>query len=67
LPAKGFDPKYDLIDEHVTTIHIIKIFGNVHKFKTTNPLLFMETKTKLERLYWRIYGTTHIINNEFMV
>jgi hypothetical protein len=26
----------------------------------------METRTKLERLYWRIYETTHITNNELM-
>jgi hypothetical protein len=66
LLVKGFNPKFDLIDEHVTTIDIARIFGRVHKFKTTNPLLSMETRTKLERFYWRIYKTTRITNNELM-
>jgi hypothetical protein len=67
LHAKGFDPKFDLIDEHVTIVDIAKIFGNVHKFKTNNLLLSMETRTKMEMFYWRIYERTHITNNELMV
>ncbi len=55
-----------ILIQSLTIVDITKIFGNVHKFKTTNPLLSMETKTKLERLYWRIYETTHITNNELM-
>jgi hypothetical protein len=51
LFIKGFNQKFDLTDEHVTTIEIARIFGSVHKFKTTNPLLSMETRTKLERFY----------------
>jgi hypothetical protein len=39
LHVVGLDPKFELIDEHVTTTYITKTFGNVHKLKTTNPLL----------------------------
>jgi len=56
-----------MIGEHLTTIDIIKLFGNVNKFKTTNPILPLEKKKKLERLYWRVYGIGHITNNEIMV
>jgi hypothetical protein len=60
------DPKSKLTDEHVITTNIAKMFGNVHKFKTNNPLLTMEIKRELEWLYWKIYGTMHTINNEIM-
>jgi hypothetical protein len=39
LSTEGLDPKSDLIDAHVTTLDIAQKFGNVQKFKTTNPLL----------------------------
>jgi hypothetical protein len=48
LHATGLDPKFELTNEHVTIIDITKVFGNVYKFKTTNPLLTMEIKRKLE-------------------
>jgi hypothetical protein len=67
LSVVGLDPKHDLIDEHVTTIDIVAIFGNVKKFKTTNPLLFLDARKEIETLYWKIYGTKHITNNELMV
>jgi hypothetical protein len=51
LHATALDPKFELIDEHAITVDIAKVFGNVHKFKTTNPLLTMEIKKELERLY----------------
>jgi hypothetical protein len=67
LLVVGLDPKHDLIDEHVTTLDIVTIFGNVKKFKTTNPLLFPNARKEIETLYWKIYGTRHITNNELMV
>jgi hypothetical protein len=48
LHATTLGPKFELTDEHVTTTEITKVFGNVHKFKTTNPLLTMEIKKKLD-------------------
>ncbi|CAM6007481.1 unnamed protein product [Sphagnum balticum] len=39
LPAMGLDPKGSITDEHVTTTNIAKIFGNVQKFRITNPML----------------------------
>ncbi len=58
----GLDPKHDLIDEHVIALNIATIFGNVKKFKTTNPLLSPNARKEIETLYWNIYGTRHIIN-----
>jgi hypothetical protein len=63
LLAKGLDSKANITNVHVTTANITKIFDNVQKFKTTNPLLSQEHK-ELERLYWKIYSTGHITNNE---
>jgi hypothetical protein len=54
LHVEGLDPKIDLTDGHLTTAYIIKLIGNVNKFKTTNPILLLEKKKKLERLYWRV-------------
>jgi hypothetical protein len=48
LDVVDLDPKSELTKEHVTTAYITKMFGNVHKFKTTNPLLTMEIKRELE-------------------
>ncbi len=66
LHAKGLYPRIDVTSEHLTTTDITKHFGNVDKFKITNPILPLEKKTKLERLYWRVYGTCHITNNDIM-
>ncbi len=51
LLTKGLDPKGEITDKYVTIINVAKIFGNVHKFKITNPLLIEEQKKKLENLY----------------
>ncbi len=55
-----------MTNEHVTSVNVANFFGNVNKFKATNPLLTLERKQKLEKLYWKIYGTTHITNNKIM-
>jgi hypothetical protein len=67
LSAEGLDPKGEITDEHVTTADITYIFGNVSKFRTTNPLLSEDHKKQLEKLYWKIYGTGHITNNELYI
>ncbi len=64
--AKGLNPKTNIIDEHLTTTNITKLFGKVNKFKTTNPMLPLEKKERLERLYWSFYEIGHITNNEIM-
>jgi galactitol-specific phosphotransferase system IIB component len=51
LHVASLDPKFELTNEHVTTTNIAKVFGNVHKVKTVNPLLRMEIKRELEPLY----------------
>ncbi len=61
MHIEGLDLKTNLTYEHLTIIDITKLFGNVNKFKTTNPTFF------LERLYWRVYGIGHLTNNEIMV
>jgi hypothetical protein len=33
LSSKGLDPKHDLTNEHVTTIDIAQVFGNVKGFQ----------------------------------
>jgi hypothetical protein len=50
LHVAGLDPKFELTNEHVTTTNVAKVFGNVHKFKTIDPLLTMKIKRELERL-----------------
>jgi hypothetical protein len=67
LLVVGLDPKHDLTNEHVITAKIVAIFGNVNTFKTTNPLLSPNARKEIETLYWKIYGTGHITNNELMV
>jgi hypothetical protein len=64
LSVERLDRKSDLINAPVTIVDIAQIFGNVQKFKTTNPLLLEEHIKELEKLYWKIYGTGHITNNE---
>jgi hypothetical protein len=64
LLASGLDLKGKITDKYVTSIDIVGIFGNVHKFNITNPLLIKEQKKQLEKLYSKIYGIGDITNNE---
>jgi hypothetical protein len=41
-------------------------FAKVTKFKTKNCNLHPRTKCELVSLYTQIYGTSHVINNEFI-
>ncbi len=64
FPIDRLDPKFDITNVIVNTIDIAKIFGNVQTFKTTNPLLSEENKKQLKKLYWKLYGLSHITNNK---
>ncbi len=44
LPADGLDLKADITNEHVKTFDIVKIVGNVQKFRTINPLLLEDDR-----------------------
>ncbi len=48
LPSKGLDPKWELMDEHVTTMDIASFFSNVKRFKTINPY-FHQTQGKTSK------------------
>ncbi len=50
LPIDRLNPKFDITDAIVNTTDIAKIFGNVQKFRTTNPLLSKEHKKN-----WKYY------------
>jgi len=67
LAIEGLDPKHKLMNGHVITIDVASFFGNVKTFKTTNSLFPSHAKKKIETLYWKINGTSHITNNELMV
>jgi hypothetical protein len=67
LPNEGLDPKGDIIDMQISTTNIVKIFGNVLKSRTMNPLLSEDHKNQLERLYLKIYNIDHITNNELYI
>jgi hypothetical protein len=46
-------------------VNIIKGFGSSFDgFKSTNPHL--DTKKHLVSLYWQVYGTNQVTNNEYM-
>jgi hypothetical protein len=64
LPDSGLDPKGEITDKYETSIDVVGIFSNVRKFKIMNPLLTKEQTKQLKKLYWKIYGTGHITNNE---
>jgi hypothetical protein len=50
----------------VTKAHIVEIFGlGCESLKITNPRLHPNTKKKLVKFYWQVYGTTILTNNEF--
>lgn len=46
LLTSGLDPKGKITNKYVTIVDVAKIFGNVHTFKITNPLLIEEQKKK---------------------
>ncbi len=67
LLIKWFDPKHDLMNEHVTTTDITKVFCNIKTYKSTNSLFTKETNKEIETFYWKINGKGHTTNIELMV
>ncbi len=62
------NPKFGIINGHVTAFNVSEVFGpNYSNFKTTNPYLHVDMKKILVKLYWQIYGSVVITNNEFML
>jgi hypothetical protein len=58
LSGEGFNTKGDFPPNIVSNANIAKVLGPSSKgFKTTNLNLHLETKKKLLRLYWKLYGT----------
>jgi hypothetical protein len=47
-------------------VDLEEVFGKVNKFKAKNCNLHPGTKRELVSLYTEIYGTLHVINNEFI-
>jgi hypothetical protein len=68
LPNEGLNPKCDLTTEHVTEADITEVFGSkgIKSFKTTSVMLHPTTKGALFSLYWKIFNSAVIANNEFM-
>jgi hypothetical protein len=64
LQASGINPKLPGIEEIVKPVHIEEIFGEEGKLKTTNTFLDPKTLRDLYRLYWQIFGTSHVTNND---
>jgi len=62
------NPKIEFPCNIVTKFNIEKVFGpSCSNLKVTCPCLHTETKQELLRLYWQVFGTPHVINNEFSV
>jgi hypothetical protein len=66
LNGKGFDPKFDLENKHVTTEECHALFKGARKFKVKSPTLKPEDRSTLEDVYWRVFGISTIKNNEMM-
>jgi hypothetical protein len=64
LKAFGLDPKYNLESKHVTIEECWVLFGGSRKFKMKSPGLKLEDKVGMEEIYWKVFGTTSIINYE---
>ncbi len=56
----------NLTQKHVIKVDLEEVCGNVTKFRAKNSNLHPKTKCELVSLYIQIYGTSHVINNEFM-
>jgi hypothetical protein len=62
------NPKSNFPCNNLTKFNIEIFFGpSCSSLKVTCPCLHAETKQELLRLYWQVFGTPHIINNEFNV
>jgi hypothetical protein len=63
LNNNGLDPKYDLEDEHVTTKERTALFGGKN-FKVKSLALKLTDKVAMEEIYWKVFATYTITNNE---
>jgi hypothetical protein len=62
----GEDPKY-LNNEYVTMEECIALFGGSRKFKLKCLKLKFEDRAAIEEIYWRVFGTSSVTNNEIPV
>ncbi len=68
LSGEGFNPKANFPPNIVCDANIAEVFEPSSKgFKTTNLNLHLEMRKDLLRLYWKVYGTNQVTNNEFMI
>jgi hypothetical protein len=67
LDNVGLDPKYDLDNEHVTVEDCSFLFGVSKNFKINSPILKVEDMATMEDIYWRVFGTSIVTNNEILV
>jgi len=64
LNKSDLDPKLDLDNSHVTIEECSLLFGGVNEFKIKSPTLKLANKVALEDIYWKVFGTNTITNNE---
>ncbi len=68
LSVEGFNRKANFPPNIVSDVNIVEVFrSSFEGFKTTNLNIHLETKKDLLQLYWKVYGTKQIMNNEFMI
>jgi hypothetical protein len=60
------NPKCDITTKHVSERDIEEVFDRGPKFKITNTQLHANTRKKLLNLCNKIYGSSNVMNNEFM-
>jgi hypothetical protein len=65
LNNNGLDPKYDFDIEHVTFEEYTTLFG-AKKFKVKSPTLKLIDKVAMEEIYWKVFGTYIVTNNEIL-
>jgi hypothetical protein len=63
LNGKGFNSKFDSENQHVNAKECYALFGGSRNFKVKSPNLKLAT---LEDIYWRVFGTSTITNNEVL-
>ncbi len=64
LNGKGFNPKFDLENQHLNAKKWYALFGGSRKFELKSPNLKLENKATLEDIYSRVFGISTITNNE---
>jgi hypothetical protein len=53
-----------LENEHVIVEKCNALFGGFNKFKTKSPYLKLQNEVIVEDIYWRVFGTRTIVDNE---